>query len=443
MGIKNLSVRMIGGVASLAVVLCFCCANSVLAQTDLNISGAKAGFPIAVPMLCNESSRSSAEREIPKVIAKNLKVSGIFTVLNPNSFVTNAGRCLAKDQIVYSDWSIIGAEALVYGKVRELRGRHREIEVILYLHDVLQKRPVLGKRYEGELGDLKMIADRFSNEIIKYFTGEKGVFGTKIAYVSKLGRFKEIFLMDTDGSNVKQLTRDRGLALSPSWNNDSSRIIYTSYRTRRPELYMISAEGGIPQQLTKRPGLELGAEFAPVGKEILASATVNGVTNLVMFDLRGRFKRKVTHSSAIDVSPSWSPDGRRIAFCSNRGGGPQIYVMNSDGSNPRRISFTDSNYCTSPAWSPKGDKIAYVCRDGANQVYISDTKGKRVIQLTFAGNNEDPAWSPDGRSLAFSSNMRRGGPRNVVVYSLLGNTTTQISYAKSEDSMPAWSSRIP
>jgi TolB protein len=176
---------------------------------------------------------------------------------------------------------------------------------------------------------------------------------------------------------------------------------------------------------------------------VISSATIKGVTNIVLFDLRGTFKRRLTNSSAIDVSPSWSPDGRKVAFCSNRGGGPQIYLMNADGSNPRRVSFTDSTYCTSPSWSPKGDKIAFVCRDGGNQIYISDPEGKRAIQLTFAGNNEDPAWAPDGRSLAFSSNLGRGGPRNVVVYSLLGNTTSQITFAKSEDSMPAWSPRIP
>ncbi len=416
--------------------------NSLYAQTDLNISGAKSGFPIAIPQLCNQGDADPFQKKLSASISKNLKISGIFRLLNVNTFIETPAKCLNNDKVVYSDWSVIGAEALVRGRVKRKKGILKDtLEVYLYLHDVVQKRPVLGKRYEGDVEDFKQIADRFSNEIIKYFTGEEGIFGTKIAYVSKVGRFKEVFVMDIDGGNVKQLTHDHGLAVSPAWSPDSKQIIYTSYRSRRPDLYVIPSEGGSPSRFTERPGLELGAEYSPVSNEIIASATIKGLTNLVLFDLRGKFLRKVTRSSSIDVSPAWSPDGRKIAFCSNRGGGPQVYLMNQDGTNMHRISFTGSPYCTSPAFSPKGDKIAFVCRDRGNQVYISDISKGKTIQLTFSGNNEEPSWSPDGRFLAMSSNLGRGGARNIVIYSLLGNTTTQITFSKSEDSMPSWSFR--
>lgn len=412
-------------------------ANPAFAQTDLRITGPQSGFPVAVPRLCDGGGASDPASGISEVISKNLQISGLFQVLNPSTFVESPGKCSPADNIAYSDWTVIGAEGVVRGEVKSTGGG--QVEVTMYLHDVLQQRAVVGKRYQGEAGDFRRMAHRFSNEIVKYFTGEPGFFGTRIAYVSRVGRFKELFIMDTDGSNIRQLTRDQGLAVSPSWSPAGDRIVYTSYRTRKPELFMISPDGGVPKQLTRREGLELGAKFAPDGTKLLASATLAGSSNLVFFDLRGGLLSNLTRGRAIDVSPSYSPDGSQVAFCSNRSGNPQIYIMPTAGGNAQRISFTKSNYCTSPAWSPKGDKIAFVCRQSGNQLFVSAPDGRQSVQVTFSGNNEDPSWSPDGRYLVYSSSNANGAPRNILMRMLAGGSPMQITFAKSEDSQPAWS----
>lgn len=423
-----------------AVFYCFIStiiSDGVLAQTNIHITGAKAGFPIGLPQLCDSGSGTPFTREVPDVVASNLRLSGIFNVINQSAYVETPGKCGGIEQITFSDWSVIGAEALVKGSVQSLPSGMVRIELILY--DVMQQKAVLGKGYECAPSDTKRIAHKFTNEIVKYFTGQSGVFGTQIAFVSKVGRFKEIFVMDLDGSNVRQLTFDKGLALSPAWSPSGDRIIYTSYKSRRPDLYVSPSSGGQPVRLTKGDGLEIGAEFSPDGRSIITSITQQGSTTLSLLDAQGGFIKRLTSSGAIDVSPSWSPDARQVAFCSNRGGEPQIYVMNADGTNPHRISFVDSNYCTSPSWSPTGDKVAFVCRDQGNQIYISAPDGQQTIQLTHAGNNEDPAWAPDGRSVVFSSSAGQGGARNIVLYSLIGNTTTRVTHSASEDSMPVWS----
>jgi TolB protein len=408
-----------------------------VAQTDIRVSGAEVGFPVAVPQLCNASNAAEYAAKVPEVITRDLQISGLFKVLNPGTFVETPGKCSEPNAIAYSDWSVIGAEGLVKGEVRE---KGDSIEVVMYLHDVQQQRAVVAKRYEAAKEDYAKVAHRFANEIMGHFTGEKGVFGTEIAYVSRVGRFKELFMMGIDGSGVRQITRDRGLALSPSWAPGGDKIIFTSYASRRPELYVVSPKGGKPQRITKRPGLELGAKFSRDGNTILTASSVSGLSKISLFDLRGRVLKRLTTGSAIDVSPSWSPDGEWFAFCSNRGGGPQIYISRADGTGrPKRVSFADSNYCTSPAWSPKGDRIAFVCRRGGHQIFMSSPRGGQATQLTFSGNNEDPNWSPDGRFIAMSSNLGRGGPRNIAILSLLGGSPTQISFAKSEDSQPAWS----
>lgn len=411
------------------------------AQTDLHITGPKAGFPVAVPQLCDAGSGVPHTVKIAEVISRDLQLSGMFNVLNPASFVEAPGKCASSEAVAFSDWSVIGAEGLVRGEVQAVPGGNN-IQVKLYLYDVLQQRAVVGKQYQADINDVNRIAHRFANEIMLFFTGERGIFGTRLVYVSRVGRFKELFIMDLDGSNVRQLTRDKGLAVSPAWSPSGDRIVYTSYRTRKPELYFISPEGGAPKQITEAEGLELGADFSPDGTRIAVSTSVNGNSNLTLLDLRGTVLGPLTRGSAIDVSPSWSPDGTKIAFCSNRAGGPQIYVMPSSGGEARRISFTNSNYCTSPAWSPKGDKIAFICRAGGNQVFISTPEGQQTVQLTYQGNNEDPSWSPDGRYLAFSTNVGRGGARNIAMMSMVKASPIQLTFSKSEDSQPAWSPRV-
>lgn len=421
-----------------SLVLFFNCL--VLAQTDLRITGAQVGFPVAVPRICDLGDAGSVGKTLIKTLTRDLQISGYFKVLDPTSFVETPGKCNIDSGLAYSDWSVISAEGLVKGDIA-LAGNTATIR--LYLHDVLQQRAVIGKKYEVDVQDIERIAHRFANEIVAYFTGEPGVFGTQIAYVNRMGRFKELFLMDMDGSNPQQLTYDKGLVLSPAWSPSGDQIIYTSYVTRRPELYITTPGIRRARRITNRGGLELGAEFSPDGTKIVSASSVSGVTKIVLFDLRGKLLGRLTSSSAIDVSPTYSPDGRYITFCSNRGGSPQIYVMSPDGTNVKRVSFADSSYCTSPAWSPKGDKLAFVCRSarGSHQIFLGPIHGGPATQITYSGNNEDPAWSPDGRYLAISS-TKDGGPRSLYLLSLQSGKMTRITAARREHSQPAWSPRL-
>ena len=114
---------------------------------------------------------------------------------------------------------------------------------------------------------------------------------------------------------------------------------------------------------------------------------------------------RLTSDPSIDVSPTWSPDGKQIAFVSDRGGTPQIYLMDSSGAGVRRLTF-EGGYNTSPAWHPRSNRIAYEGRAGGTfQVMVMETEGGTPVQLTTNGRSENPAWSPDGRYIAFVSRL--------------------------------------
>ena len=418
-------------IVSLALVY----AGHASAQTDLYVRGAGRLIPIAVPQLCNQGEEGQPAVEIPGTMRRDLDISGFFEVLDPKGYIESAGKCGAPESTMFSDWSAIGSEGLVKGKVTVADGR---VTAQLYLLDVQKQQIVLAKEYQGNAAQARMIAHRFANDILKYYTGYAGIFGTEIAFSSRIGRFKELFVMDMDGSNARQLTNERALVMSPSWDPSGSRLVYTSFRNRIPDLFLMNVESKSSKQITRTTELEISAHFVNED-QLIASRTEGGESDIVILSTDGRVVRRLTPPNrAIDVSPVPSPDKSQVIFCSNRGGGPQIYKMGMDGSNPQRISFVNSNYCTSPAWSPMGDKIAFVCRaDGNFQTFVSDTNGENVIQLTSSGSNEDPDFSPDGRYLTFSSTYFGGG-YNIAIMRTDGTSIKQVSKARGGDFEPTW-----
>jgi TolB protein len=409
--------------------------ESAQAQTDLYVRGAGKLIPVGIPTLCLEEGDKDNAVLIPSTVSKDLDLSGYFEVLDPKGYIETPGKCGSPESTVYSDWSAIGSEGLIKGQVSS---DGRRVRVQLYLHDVQKQTVVLAKQYEGEPSQVKKMAHRFANEVMKHYTGFPGVFGTQISFSSRVGRFKELFVMEMDGSNIRQLTNDRGLALSSAWDPSGTRLVYTSFRNRVPDLFMIDINSKNVKQLTRTMDLEVGAHFLN-GEQLVYSRTEGSDSDIMIMNVDGSGVRRITPPNrAIDVSAVPSPDGTQIAFCSNRGGGPQIYVMGVDGSNARRVSFGQSSQCTSPAWAPMGDKIAFVCMsDGGQNIFVSDTTGSNVTQLTSTGRNEDPEFSPDGRYLTFAT-TQFGGGYSIAIMRVDGLGLKQITYSRGGDFEPAW-----
>ena len=141
-------------------------------------------------------------------------------------------------------------------------------------------------------------------------------------------------------------------------------------------------------------------------------------------DLRTRKTARLTDHPAIDTSPSASPDGSQITFASDRGGSQQIYVMNADGGDPKRISFGQGKgrYAT-PVWSPRGDLIAftrYATSDGNFFIGVMkpDGSGERLLSHGFLV--EAPTWAPNGRVLMYFAQSRNEGRTRLYSLDLTG-----------------------
>jgi TolB protein len=417
--------------------------GSAQAQTTIVVSQPKEKFAISIPNPCAISISGSASSAIANTLSRDLDLSGLFTVRNPASYIADRDVCLSGFVEDYQDWRLNKSDWLVRGAVTRLS--NGDIGIRLYLHDVTTGKKVLGKEYRGNSKDIVKLSHRFANAVIEFITGEQGPFGSKIAFVSRVGRFKELFVMDVDGSNVRQLTREKGLTLSPAWNPKGNFIVYTSYQRRAPDLFVLPFPIGGARPVTNSRGLEIGGRFSPDGNVVIASVSGTGKgSDLAIFDRSGRVRQLIGQGNgSIDLSPSFSPDGREVVFCSDRSGSPQIYRAALVGGEARRISFVNSPYCTSPDWSPKGDKIAFVCRvNGKFQLFVSRADGSNSTQITDIGNNEDPSWSPDGHYLAFSSTFDQRSGFDIAILRLAdkfqSSKITQLTFTPADDTDPAW-----
>lgn len=412
--------------------------GTAAAQMRGTISGpGERSFPVAVAPLQSPQGGSGGElgEKFADILSRDLTLSGLFRPIDRKAFLEKENSGVTAETINFANWSVIGAIALVKGTIEVSADK---IVVEARVFDVFQRRQLTGRRYHGERNNIRRMAHRFADEILKHFTGERGPFDTRISYIStRSGRFKEMYVMSMDGGDVQQLTAHRGIVVSPSWSRDGRHLYFTSYKRRNPDFYRFDLISGVETQMSNRRGLNLGGRVSPDGSRIALTVEDQGNTDLVLLSQSGSLLQRLTDSYAIDVSPSWSPDGRQIAFCSSRSGNPHIYVMDADGGGVRRVTM-EGNYNTAPAWSPKGDKIAYVSREGGQfNVHVINIDGTGDRRLTTQGNNEDPSWSPDGRYLVFSST--RGGRRKLWVSDLTGASQVQLTDGNGDDSSPAWS----
>lgn len=249
--------------------------------------------------------------------------------------------------------------------------------------------------------------------------------------------------MDVDGYNADCVVKNGVLNLLPAWAGGGS-LLFTSYLGGSTDLYRIDLGPGTIAPLSKRPGLNTGAALSPNGKTLALTLSQDGNSEIYLLDREGQNPRRLTYDTfAIDSSPSWSPDGSQLAFVSDRAGSPQIYLMKADGSEVRRLTF-QGNYNQTPDWSPRGDRIAFTARDERNvfDVFTIELASGRITRITQdQGNNEEPTWAPNGRLMAFVSD--RGGQKAIYVSDPEGRNQRRVSRGKAPCYTPSWSPLLP
>lgn len=399
-------------------------------------------IPIVLPKWKSvERTPLALTAKLYEVLVNDLTLSGFFKVINysilPIYLREKEG---IPSMLSLHEWTAAGGEILLSGEAT-LDGEGLYLRVKFHLVDLIEQKQLYEKQIEGPLQNFRNIVHRISDEVIQQITGERGVHTTKIAYVVRQGEAREIFIADFDGANLKQITRNQSINLSPVWTPDNQKIAFTSYLKRNPDLYLIDLDGKNLRQFTLYAGLNVSPSWSPDGKQIALMLGKEGKSDIYILNASGGDPKRLTTGHGNESTPRWSPDGRQIVFSSDRSGSPQIYIMSSDGSNVRRLTY-EGNYNTSPAWSPKGDRIAFCGRAGGQfHIFTIGIDGTGLKKLTPNGsNNESPCWSPDGRYIAFSS-TRQGGSK-IFIMNANGFNQRPLTSSKGGEMSPAWSKRF-
>jgi TolB protein len=387
-------------------------------------------FVVAIPSALNLGTALDTiglAEQLGGTLEQSLKISGYFDLLERELYPADPSSEGMSPKFV--NWFNSGTQGLIKSSFA-IEGD--KVRVTLKLFDIDEKKVV---SLTGDVDqttslppDPKAIrthVHRFVNQVIKFYTGSEGFFGTKIAAVRRGARGKSVVLVSADGRNTSTIVKGNKTNLLP--HLAKGRVYFTSYRDGGPHLFLY--KGGKINKLSARRGLNMGASLSPDGRLLVAVLSYQGSSDLYLLNPdNGEILRRLTRHKSIDISPTWSPDGKQIAFVSDREGSPQLWVMNADGSNKRRLTY-QGKYNQSPDWSPKGDMIAYTSRD-ENFVFdiftIDPTDPTQVRRLTQnQGNNEEPSFSPDGRHVVFSST--RSGRSELYIMTSDGFTQRKLT----------------
>ncbi|MGC1403860.1 MAG: Tol-Pal system beta propeller repeat protein TolB [Thermodesulfobacteriota bacterium] len=404
------------------------------AQVYLDIdSPAAKRIPIVIPDFKNQgTSEASLGTVASALLIHDLDFTGYFQVIDSRGYLGSPDESGGID---FKAWSLTGADLLVKGSYRT-EGNQLRLEMRLF--DLLQGRQLLGKEYVTSSREYKKPVHRFAEEILFLLTGERGIFQTKIAFISGGTGKKEIYSADFDGSNFQRLTHFNTITLTPRWSPRGNEIAYTSYKDGGPAVYVLHLPGLQSTRISNRPGVNITPAWAPDGESLAVAINHQGKSEIIQVNRSGTVIEKLTQSWGIDVSPSWSPDGKQLAFVSNRSGSPQIYILNVGSHEARRLTF-QGNYNVGPVWSPKGNLIAYAGRVGGQfHIFTISPSGGDRQRLTSSGNNESPDFSPDGRMIIFSST--RQGRSAIFVMNTNGANQRRITFMPGEQFSPSWCS---
>jgi TolB protein len=383
-----------------------------------------------------------------QVVRGDLEFCGILELVSPSFYPTVVPS--APSELRNLSWTDppVNANMVAFGNLSEVGA---EVAIQAWLYDVRSpsSQAVVGKIYRGAPTDdqVRKFAHQFADEIISKLSGGlPGVASTQIAFVSSRTGTKEIWVMDYDGANQHPLTSLHTISLTPRWAPDASRIAFTCFAAANgvtsPQICMYSLDAGKTISFSRFKGTNSSPAWSPDGTQVIFSSSMQGNPELYVTDTSGGRPKRLTFTNAACTSPAWNPKtGQSVVFVSDRGGVPKLYMMNSDGTSIQALDVPDKGYLIDPSWSPNGQLLAFSWRRPSDNydIYIMDPATLKIVEITRdSGRNERPSWAPDGRHIVFEST--RSGTRQIWSMLADGSQPHQLTTTGHNES-PNWSPR--
>ncbi len=422
-----------------------------LAQQDWIKTGTGLGMEkvrLAVPDF-KPSTSDAKNPDLLKVfndtLSNDLDNAGIFDMVSKSFYPLAIPG--SPTEVKFDAWNAPppNAAMLAFGNLG-VTGNNVTVQGWLYDVKNIASPQVLGKQYQDAATSdaTRTIAHKFADEIIfRMGGGIPGIAESQIYFVSTRSGHKEVWVMDYDGANQRQVTHLNSISLSPRISPDGSRMAFSSMTKSGWEILMYSMDLNRLVTFPRFGGMNLSPAWSGDGTKLAFSSSRSGDPEIYTADQSGGNLKRITSSKGPDVSPVWNrKTNAQIAWVSGRTGLPQVYTMEADGTNVQRI--TDQGYAVSPSWSPNGQFLALAWTrhygpgaPGSEDLYLMDVASKQWVQLTHdGGRNDFPSWSPDGRHIVFQSS--RSGSEQIWSMLADGSNAKQLTFS-GKNTQPNWS----
>ncbi len=283
----------------------------------------------------------------------------------------------------------------------------RKLKVIAQIFRRSDSTRLFSKSYSVAPDSARTLAHRVADDIVSTITGNIGIASTKIALVGTRSGAKELYVCDADGGNLQQITRDKSIIVAPNWAPQGDSLLFTSFLRGFPDIHQINLRRSNRAVLAAYPGLNTGGVLSPNGTEMAVILSKDGNPELYIKNLKDKsgLRRLTTTGQATEASPSWSPDGRHLVYVSDQSGTPQLYIIASEGGQPKRLSSRGRENIA-PDWGAN-NLIACASRSGGRYTIAVIQPGNgQTTYLTFDGADyETPSWAPNGRHIVASRSV--------------------------------------
>ena len=402
-------------------------ASSTFAQFKVDVAGVGlTQVPIAIAPFKGEDA---ASQKPSNIVLADLERSGQFKAISLPGLIM--------DELTRPDFPQMrqkSADALVTGSATRLADGRYEVRAKLW--DVVSGQDRGDYRETVAAADLRLSSHRLADWIYEKLTGDKGVFATRIAYITKTAGKYSLWIADSDGENAQSALTSTEPIISPSWSPKGGQLAYVSFESRKPVIYVHELSTGKRKVMANFKGSNSAPAWSPDGRSLLATLSRDGGSQLYQIDVSSGEAKRMTQSGGIDTEPTFSQDGSKVYFVSDRGGSPQIYKMSASGGSVERVTFGGS-YNISPALSPDGRWLTYISRVGGQfKVQVMNLSTGQSSAITETTADERPSFAPNSKLIVYATVFQ--GREALMTSTLDGKIKAKLSGQSGDIREPAW-----